>query len=140
MNFDVLVIGSKPNSIIPNFPINKVYTANGAAERAKEYQKYFPKSNLTCLVGDLEFEKNINVKKRIIEAYPNRIIVRGSKIHLPEKLERNCELKYLSFIKQQNFQAKFFRGGNFTIIYSELLREIKIKNKIKYFLKKLKKF
>ena len=41
MNFDVLVIGSKPNSIIPNFPINKVYTANGAAERAKEYQKYF---------------------------------------------------------------------------------------------------
>ena len=51
MNFDVLVIGSKPNSIIPNFPISKVYTANGAAERAKEYQKYFPKSNLTCLVG-----------------------------------------------------------------------------------------
>ena len=56
MNFDVLVIGSKLNSIIPNFPINKVYTANGAAERAKEYQ-IFPKSNLTCLVGDLEFEK-----------------------------------------------------------------------------------
>lgn len=140
MNFDVLVIGSKPNSIIPNFSINKIYTANGAAERAEEYKKLFPKSYLTCLVGDLEFEKNINVKKRIIAAYPNRIIVRGSKIHLPEKLEKNCELKYLSFIKQQNFQAKFFRGGHFTMIYSELLRETKIENKIKYFLKKLKKF
>ena len=39
MDFDVLVIGSKPKSVIPNFSINKIYTANGAAERAKNYQK-----------------------------------------------------------------------------------------------------
>jgi len=140
MNFDALVIGSKPKSIIPNFLIGKIYTANGAAERAKNYQEIFPKTSLTCLVGDLEFEKNINVRDRIIGALPDRMIVRGTKIHLPEKLKGKCELKYLNFVNQLNFQSKFFQGGNFTLIYSEFLREIKIKDKIKYFLEKLKKF
>ncbi len=140
MDFDVLVIGSKPDSKLPNFQISKIYTANGAAERANRYQKIFPKTNLTCLVGDLEFEKNINVKDRIINALPNRMIVRGTKIHLPEKLKQNCELKYLSFTHQLNFQSKFFRGGIFSVIYSEFLREIKVNDRIKYFLKKLKNF
>ena len=64
MKFDVLVIGSKPNSIIPNFFIKNVYTAQGAAERGNIYKKKFHNSNLNCLVGDLEFEKNLNVKKK----------------------------------------------------------------------------
>tara|TARA_B100000989_G_scaffold254340_1_gene203017 strand:- start:7892 stop:8575 length:684 start_codon:yes stop_codon:yes gene_type:complete len=139
MDFDALVIGSKPKSVIPNFLISKIYTANGAAERAKNYQKKFPKTSLTCLVGDLEFEKNINVRVRITEAFPDRMIVRGKKIHLPEKLKTKCELKYLSFTSQLKFQSKFFQGGNFTVIYSEFFREIKTKDKIKYFLKNLKK-
>ena len=139
MDFDALVIGSKPKSVIPNFLISTIYTANGAAERAKNYQKKFPKTNLTCLVGDLEFEKNINVRVRITEASPDRMIVRGKKIHLPEKLKTKCELKYLSLTNQLKFQSKFFQGGIFTVIYSEFFREIKTKDKIKYFLKNLKK-
>ena len=139
MDFDALVIGSKPKSVIPNFSISKIYTANGAAERAKNYQKKFPKTSLTCLVGDLEFEKNINVRVRITEASPDRMIVRGKKINLPEKLKTKCELKYLSLTNQLKFQSKFFQGGIFTVVYSEFFREIKTKDKIKYFLKNLKK-
>ena len=133
MDFDALVIGSKPKSVIPNFLIRKIYTANGAAERAKNYQKKFPKTSLTCLVGDLEFEKNINVKVRITEAFPDRMIVRGKKIHLPEKLKTKCELKYLSFTDQLKFQSKFFQGGNFTVIYSEFFREWRIFWNVKKF-------
>ena len=33
----ILVLGSKPGSNFPNFPVEKIYTANGAAERAKKY-------------------------------------------------------------------------------------------------------
>ena len=113
MKYGVLVIGSKPNSIMPNFFVNKIYTANGAAERAQTYLKKFPQSELTCLVGDLEFEKNINVKERIIKAEPNRIIVKGNKINLPDKLKKKCTIEYMNYKNQQKFQSNFFYGGIF---------------------------
>ena len=140
MKFDVLVIGSKPNSIIPNFFIKNVYTAQGAAERGNIYKKKFHNSNLNCLVGDLEFEKNLNVKKRVIGSIPQRIIVRGTNINLPEKLKKDCKLEYISFYKQLKFQSQFFKGGIITILFGELTKEIQFWDKLKYFLKKLKKF
>ena len=74
MKFDVLVIGSKPDSIMPSFLIKKIYTANGAAERAYLYQKKYYEADLTCIVGDLEF-----VTSKLISVSFNlsRIIVRG---------------------------------------------------------------
>ena len=140
MKFDVLVIGSKPNSILPNFFIKNLYTANGAAERGHIYKKKFRESNLNCLVGDLEFEKNINVKKRVINSIPQRIIVRGTNINLPDNLKKDCKLEYIPFYKQLIFQSKFFNGGIITILFGELIKEIQFWDKIKYFLKKLKKF
>lgn len=140
MKFDVLVIGSKPNSVLPNFFIKNLYTANGAAERGYIYKKKFRESNLNCLVGDLEFEKNINVKKRVINSIPQRIIVRGTNINLPNNLKKECKLEYIPFYKQLKFQSKFFNGGIVTILFGELIKEIQFWDKIKYFLKKLKKF
>jgi|TARA_B110000114_G_C15042255_1_gene377577 hypothetical protein len=139
MKFDVLVIGSKPDSIMPSFLIKKIYTANGAAERAYLYQKKYYEADLTCIVGDLEFEKNINVRKRIIAASPSRIIVRGNKIHLPTVLKKS-KIEYLNAISQQKLQANFFNGGRLVVIFSEFFRETKFFLKLKYFLKKTKKF
>ena len=140
MHFDVLVIGSKPGSEMPDFHINKIYTANGAAERAEKYMQKFPDSNLTCVVGNIEFEKNENVKKRIISSSPTRIIVRGKKIHIPENLEKKCEKKYINLKEQRNLQSSFFNGGIFSIIFGEFFREVKLEDKLNYFFKKIKKF
>ena len=35
----ILVLGSKPEYIIPNLTFNYIYAANGAIERANEYKK-----------------------------------------------------------------------------------------------------
>lgn len=140
MEFDAIVIGSKPNSVLPNFFISKIYTANGAAERGQMYKKKFNNAKLNCLVGDLEFEKNINVKKRILNSSPQRIIVRGGKINLPNDLKHNCKLEYLNYYDQLRFQSSFFKGGFITVILSELEKEINLFDKIKYFLRKLKRF
>ena len=140
MKFDVLVIGSKPNSVLPNFFIKNLYTANGAAERGNIYKKKFHQANLNCLVGNREFKKNINVKKRVINSIPQRIIVRGTNINLPDNLKKDCKLEYIPFYKQLKFQSKFFKGGIATIFFGELIKEKQFWDKIKYFLKKLKKF
>ena len=56
LNNPVLVLGSKPGSIVPNINFSKVYTANGAAERGMIYKK-IKESYLTCCVGMREFLK-----------------------------------------------------------------------------------
>jgi len=35
----VLVLGSKPDSKLPDIQVKKIYTANAAAERVLEYKK-----------------------------------------------------------------------------------------------------
>ena len=38
---NILVLGSKPSSMLPDIKVDKIYTANGSAERAHIYkQKY----------------------------------------------------------------------------------------------------
>ena len=49
---NILVLGSKPNSIVPNIFFEKVYTANGALILVKNVSKYFPKTQIICLVGE----------------------------------------------------------------------------------------
>ena len=34
---NILVLGSKPGSMLPNIKVEKIYTANGAAEKAQKY-------------------------------------------------------------------------------------------------------
>ncbi len=140
MNFDALVIGSKPGAEIPDLQIKKVYTANGAAERGANYLEKFPESELTCLVGELEFEKNINVKKRILDSKPSKIIVRGEKISLPSELDKKCKKIFLNFRQQQKIQSIYLKGGLFSIICAEYFRELKILQKLIYLSKKIRNF
>ena len=39
LNNNILVLGSKPESKLPDIHVDKIYTANGAAERAIEFRK-----------------------------------------------------------------------------------------------------
>ena len=95
---NILVIGSKPGSKLPRIPVDKIYTANGAAERAKRYRKNYLKNELTCIVVAREFNKNEHVRGRIIRAKPKRIIIRSGTIHLPIEFQKKTNLTYLYII------------------------------------------
>ena len=76
----ILVLGSKPEYIIPNLTFNFIYAANGAIERANEYKKKNSKLELISVLGGREFEKNLEVKKRVLNSSPDKIICRLGKI------------------------------------------------------------
>ena len=67
---NVLVLGSKPDSVLPDLQVSSIYTANGAAERAKIYKEKYPNTPLICCAGarvDRYLIKRIDnkLKKRI---------------------------------------------------------------------------
>lgn len=133
----VLVLGSKPKSKLPKHPFNKIYTANGAAIRSK---KYINKHQLICVSSVNNFERNEDVKKRVINSNPNRLIVRFGKIKIPFSLKKNCKVEFINSSEQLNFQKKFFLFGNLSVFFAELFYKDKMISKLKkifnYFRKK----
>ncbi len=134
---NVLVLGSKPDSNLPDINVDKIYTANGAAERAYNYRKKYPSTPLACLVGASEFVRNYRVSTRIIKSHPERLIVRGA-MGLPKELENHCELTCFNEKEQWNFQKKFFRFGGLTIINAEFFYRTNYLQKMIHLLKHFK--
>ena len=136
-NKNILVLGSKPDSKLPDIEVEKIYTANGAAERALNYKKKYPTTPLTCLVGAAEFVRNYRVRERIIKSHPERLIVRGH-MGLPKELQNNCDLICYDFKSQWNFQKKFFNNSNLTMLMAEYFYHTNYIKKMTHFLKHLK--
>lgn len=134
---NILVLGSKPNSIVPNIFFEKVYTANGAADIGKKYKKYFPKTQIICLVGEREFKKNFRVKRRIINSRPERIYVRMGKIDKKDIKLKKTKIENNSTNSQFKFQTKFFHFGIFGLYLSEFFWGKNLVEKIKHFAKVL---
>ena len=67
---DILVLGSKPESKLPDIKVEKIYSANGAAERATDYKKRYLNIHHTALIGSKEFSENENVKSRVVNSSP----------------------------------------------------------------------
>lgn len=130
----VLIIGSKPNSNLPIADVEWVFSANGAAEKADFYCKKFNISNHTCVVGTREFEKNIEVSKRVLGANLKEIIFRYGKLSSSNiKLKNNIKLINFSKYEQFNFQKTFFKNSYFDLFYSELSYKSGFLNKLFYF-------
>ena len=134
LNNPVLVIGSKPGSIVPNINFKTIYTANGAAERGMIYKKKFDQSNLICVVGMREFLKNNLVKDKILESKPNRVVFRTYEKDLSNLFNNSCKIDYLSWKEQFNLQSKFIKFGKFSLVLAETKRSERILEKIKYML------
>ena len=100
----ILVLGSKPDSRLPDTKVEHIYSANGAAERAVEYKKKYPGIKHTALIGSKEFSENQNVKSRVITSRPYRLYCRSGSIDLPSEL-KDCKLEFLSSKEQLNFQS-----------------------------------
>ena len=102
---NVLVLGSKAKSKLPDVGVDMIYSANGAAERALDYKKYYPNTYHTAIVAANSFMKDEMVKLRVIKSKPNKLIVRSGTIEVPRELN-DCEIIYLNKKKQLTFVSQ----------------------------------
>lgn len=130
----ILVLGSKPGSSLPNLDVSKIYSANGAAERANIYSKRFGKKFLVAVTGTMEFFKNEEVRKRILVSNPDLIYFRSGKVEKKE-FKHNINFICKSRNDQCYFQSKFLKYNILSVLLSELTMENTIKSKIKHILK-----
>ena len=135
---NILVLGSKPYSNLPDIEVKKIYTANGAAERADIYRKKYDNNILTCITGASEFFRNDYVSKRIINSKPQKLIIRSGIITLPSSLKNKTELNCVSNNQQWLFQSNFFNQGKISLIFAELNYYKSIFKSSLHFLKSLK--
>jgi hypothetical protein len=132
-NKNILVLGSKPKCKIPELPYFKIYSANGAAERSKKIKK----KRLTCVVGFQNFNKNINVRSRVLKSNPDKIVIRSGKM-ISTNLKKKIKFVFFNKKKQWNFQKKFFKNGAISLILAEFFYKTNFLNKILYLYKLIK--
>ncbi len=137
-NRKVLVLGSKPNSYLPHTEVNKIYTANGAAEKADYFRKNYSNNTLTCICGAAEFARNEHVSKRIINSKPERLIIRSGQISMPEELKKYTQLNFIAGYDQWKFQSSFFRYKYLNLFFGEFLHQTNYLDKIVHVLKSFK--
>ena len=129
----ILILGSKPEYKIPNLIFKHIYAANGAIERVKDYQKRSSEFELISVIGGREFEKNLEVKKRVLNSKPNRFICRLGKVNIEKyNFPKNLKFKYLSNFQQLKVQSLFFNYGIMNVIYQESFYEKNIIRKINH--------
>ena len=75
----VYIIGSKPNSILPNQTPDEVYAVNGASTRARELSAPNGTYRLTVKVGAGRLINDASVRENLIKARPEKIIY-GSQV------------------------------------------------------------
>lgn len=135
MEDSIIVIGSKPNAIIPKRCYSKIYTANGACERGAKLRFENKNSKLIAVVGGREFIGNKIVNERIVKSHPEHIYVRGAKINPTKFFNYEASITNVWNFEQIIFQKNFFRFGIFSLYLGELRYEKKIKDKFIHFFK-----
>tara|TARA_B100001287_G_scaffold271846_1_gene272694 strand:- start:778 stop:1464 length:687 start_codon:yes stop_codon:yes gene_type:complete len=135
----ILILGSKPNSIIPKVDYSHIYAANGASALARSIIEANSKVYFTSVVGGREFLKNSKVQFRVINSKPDRLISRVTNIDTQQfNFSKEMEYKFFNNLQQLNFQSNFFKFGIIDVIFKELNYEIKFINKLKHFIKIIK--
>lgn len=129
----ILVIGAKPEFKIPNLNFQYIYAANGAIERVKNFKNSNANFELISVIGGREFEKNNEVKKRVLDSDLKKMVCRLGKIDTQkyEKLNK-VKFQYFNNFQQMRFQSRFFKYGIFEIIFQESFYEKEFVKKIKH--------
>ncbi len=136
----ILVLGSKPEYIIPNLTFNYIYAANGAIERANEYKKKNSKLELISVLGGREFEKNLEVKKRVLNSSPDKIICRLGKIDYKKyNFSQKLNFQYLTNYQQLKIQSNFFNYGLLNILFLETYYENSFLKKITHMFRSIRR-
>tara|TARA_B110000259_G_C13855639_1_gene338642 strand:+ start:66 stop:752 length:687 start_codon:yes stop_codon:yes gene_type:complete len=136
----ILVLGSKPDCRIPNLPFKYIYAANGAIEIANEYKKRFSKFELISILSGREFEKNLEVKKRVLNSSPDKIICRLGKVDLKKyNFPKKVNFQYLSNYQQLKIQSNFFNYGLINIFFLETFYEKNFLKKIMHMFRSIRR-
>ena len=131
----VLIIGSKPGAKFPDLNVDCIYTANGAAERAKEYLSKYSNASFKSIISGREFENNLEVQKRVVSANPKELISRSDYINISNyNFSNSIKFKFYSNFKQFLFQGQFFKLNLFDVLFSEFTYMSSIKEKINFLL------
>lgn len=105
MRKSIVVIGSKPNSYLPDISPIRVYTANSAALLAKKYSD----AELVCVVGGSEIRKK-NVCEAVLSSKAKKVIVRSKGFRSVKKsICEHKEVEVLGWKNQYDFQSGFFK-------------------------------
>ena len=127
----ILILGSKPDSMFPDVKVKKIYSANGAAERALDYKLRYPNVPHVALISSREFEENDKVRNRVIKSKPDRIYCSPGSAPIPNELI-DTPFETLSIQERFYFQSKFYKLKSLDMYFGELLYEKKIFDKIKH--------
>ena len=132
-NNNILVLGSKQGSNLPDVKVDKIYCANASVLRALEYKKKYPNIPVVCCTTAKEYTRNPFVTKTITDSNPNKIIIRDGKIKEFEKLS-SCEYEFLSLANQRKIQYDFYKLGRVSMYLAELFyRKESLKKTLLYF-------
>ena len=71
-----LVLGSKPNSVMPDINPKYIYAANGAIERGMQYKAIYKNSYLFSICTTHQLKKK-DVYDKVLRAKPDKVILRG---------------------------------------------------------------
>lgn len=133
MNDDlILVLGSKPKSLLPDILVKKVYSANAACEKADEYLKKFHNVSHTSVVGVKQLLYEESVYKRILKSKIDKLVTRG--IANLDKFDFTCEIIKLSNDLQLKIQSRFFNHGYLDLLIAETKYKENLLNKFKHIL------
>lgn len=133
LNETILVLGSKPKSKLPKLSFKKIYAANGAASRFFLYKKKYKKTEFISVTSKNNFERNSEVRERIVKSKPDRLYVRFGKVDIPKKL-KNCKLDFIDGIDQLHFQKKFLKINYLSLFLAEFFYDESLYKKFKRFL------
>mgnify|MGYP001196018149 FL=1 len=137
----VLIIGSKPGAKFPDLNVDYIYTANGAAERAKEYLSKYSNASFKSIISGREFENNLEVQKRVVSANPKELISRSDYINTSNyNFSNSIKFKFYSNFKQFLFQGQFFKLNLFDVLFCEFAYMSSVKEKINFLLSTIKNF
>ncbi len=138
MSNSILVLGSRYGVKLPDINFKKIYSANGAAELVKAYNKKFDNIDHTSVFGVREFISNTSVREKIINSNPTRLVIRNGKLNLNNyNFNNKIIVNQFSSFDDLKMQISSLNLSIFGFIYSEL--KYNENNKISYFLKCLKK-
>tara|TARA_B100001057_G_C22601525_1_gene852962 strand:+ start:146 stop:850 length:705 start_codon:yes stop_codon:yes gene_type:complete len=127
----VLILGSKKDLIIPDMKVARVYSANGAAEKARYYLNKYSDVPFTAIVSCKEFYKNLNVQNRVLNSSPDLLISRNGKIDFQKfNFSEKTKFKFFNQIENISFQSNFFKFRYIDLLIQELKYYKEIDKKI----------
>ena len=135
----ILIIGSKPESKLPDLKVEAIYTANGAAQKATEYLKKYTDSKFISVVSGREFEKNLEVQTRVVQSKPDFLFSRSDYIEITKyNFLNSMKFAFYSNFKQFLFQCQFFKLNILDLFISEFNYKDTIKEKLLHVVKTIK--